>query len=203
MTLNRLQKVLVILFVISGLTTSMATEPEPSRDWIIKEVERIAKLYDLSVFAEAPAGFDLAMFEEEARKIADIRAQALADDSSASNESALADDDEIQFYASYGFTFLRCSKTHTIPGGGKTIKVKATAKYSHNPKKFVSVSEPVYHVEGTAIANNITFTHVQTKSWINNGGKKANLSATFTVNAIAGGVANTSFADSCRASKTI
>ena len=34
MMLNRLQKVLVILFVISGLTTSMATEPEPSRDWI-------------------------------------------------------------------------------------------------------------------------------------------------------------------------
>lgn len=203
MKLNRLQMVFVILFVLGGLTTSMASEPEPSRDWINKEVKRIAKQYGLSVIAEAPDGFDLAKFEEEASKIADIRAQAVADPSSVSNVSSLVDDDEVQFYASYGLTFLRCSKTHTIPGGGKTIKVKASAKYSHNPKKFVSVSKPEYHVEGTAIANNITFTHVQTKSWINNGGKKANISATFTVNAIAGGVANTSFGDSCRASKTI
>lgn len=103
--------------------------------------------------------------------------------------------------AANAFLFVRCSKTHHIPAGHKTIKFKATARYTTDPRQFTSIDTPVYWVEGTTIGGLISYSHVQPRSWINNGGNQANVSATFTVTMSAGGVADSSFGDSCRGSK--
>ncbi len=173
--------------------------------WVNEGVRNIADQYGLTVIAEAPSDFDLAAFMADAEQIAIMRDAAVADPNLLPDEpeEVSFQSREVATMAANAFLFVRCSKTHYIPAGSKTIKFEASAWYTSSPREFYRIDHPIYWVEGTTVGGLISYSHAQPRSWINNGGKKANVSATFTVTMSAGGVADTSFGDSCRESKSL
>ncbi len=198
-------RIIVFVISLSIVTGTFAQDSAADRIWVNEAVRRIADQYGLTVIAEAPSDLDLSAFKQAVEQIALMRQAAVADPNllpDVPEEVPLQSLQNTSMSGSSAFLFVRCSKTHYIPAGSKTIKFKASAWYTSSPRTFYRIDDSVYWVEGTTVGGLIAYSHVQPKSWINQGGKKANVSATFTVTMSAGGIADTSFKDSCRGSKS-